>query len=102
MQNDQYEQGAVLTTTGNPIFSANRKLFIKEYSSLQVNSLAVTVLKNGEDNVMAIAKYGKGTVFAFGDPWIYNEYLDGRRLTPGFDNYQAAEEWVKWLIKQTK
>ncbi|HQZ76199.1 MAG TPA: glycoside hydrolase family 88 protein, partial [Chitinophagaceae bacterium] len=102
VQNDQYEQGAVITSTDNLIFTPNRKLFIKEYSSLQVTSPAVTVLKNGEDNVMAVAKYGKGTVFAFGDPWIYNEYLDGRRLTPGFDNYQAAEEWVKWLIKQTK
>jgi len=102
VQNDQYEQGAVITSTDNLIFTPNRKLFIKEYSSLQVTSPAVTVLKNGEDNVMAVTKYGKGTVFAFGDPWISNEYLDGRRLTPGFDNYQAAEEWVKWLIKQTK
>lgn len=102
VQNDQYEQGAVVTATGNPIFTANRKLFIKEYSSLQVSNPAATVLKNGEDNVMAVAKYGKGTVFAFGDPWIYNEYLDGRRLTPGFDNYKAAEEWVKWLIEISK
>lgn len=51
---------------------------------------------------MAVAKYGKGTVFALGDPWIYNEYLDGRKLPKDFDNYKAAEDWVKWLIKQAK
>ncbi|MBK9570609.1 MAG: hypothetical protein IPO53_12320, partial [Chitinophagaceae bacterium] len=56
--------------------------------------------KNGTDNVMAMARYGKGTVFALGDPWIYNEYLDGRKLPASFENYKAAEEWVKWLIKQ--
>lgn len=102
VQNDQYDQGAVVTQTGNPIFSPNLKLFIKEYSSLQVNNPANVVLKNGEDNVMAVVKYGKGTVFALGDPWIYNEYLDGRRLSTEFDNYKAAEEWVKWLIKESK
>jgi len=49
---------------------------------------------------MAISKYGKGTVFALGDPWIYNEYIDGRKLPADFDNYEAAVNWVKWLLKQ--
>ena len=48
---------------------------------------------------MATAKYGMGTVFALGDPWIYNEYLDGRKLPADFDNYEAAEAWVKWLLR---
>ena len=100
VKNDQFEQGVVMTGTNNPIFSSNYKLYIKEYSSLSVSDPAVTITKNGDDNVMAIAKYGKGTVFALGDPWIYNEYVDGRKLPADFDNYAAAEEWVKWLIKQ--
>ncbi|MBL0131734.1 MAG: glycoside hydrolase family 88 protein [Chitinophagaceae bacterium] len=100
VQKDQFEQGAVSVTGDNPIFSSPRKLYIKEYSSLRVNSPAVTLVKNGTDNVMAMARYGKGTVFALGDPWIYNEYLDGRKLPASFENYKAAEEWVKWLIKQ--
>ncbi len=102
VQNDQFAQGVVMTNEGNPIFSAGKKLFIKEYSSLQVNAPAQTILKNGDDNVMAVVNYGKGKVFAFGDPWIYNEYVDGRKLPADFDNYKAAEEWVKWLIAQTK
>jgi unsaturated rhamnogalacturonyl hydrolase len=57
-------------------------------------------LKNINDNVIAVAKYGKGTVFAVGDPWFYNEYLDGRKLPKEFENYQAAEDLVKWCIEQ--
>ena len=101
VQNDQFEQGAVITENGNPVFQAGTKLFIKEYSSLQLKSPAVSILKNGQDNVMAIAEFGKGTVFALGDPWIYNEYLDGRKLPTEFSNYKGAEAWVNWLIERT-
>ena len=30
--------------------------------------------------VMATAKYGKGSVFAVIDPWLYNEYVSGKHL----------------------
>ena len=98
VQNDQFNQGAVVALKGNPIFTENTQLFIKEYSSLEVRTPAKTILKNGGDNVMAITKYGKGTVFALGDPWIYNEYLDGRKLPAAYQNFRAAEQWVKWLL----
>ncbi len=99
--NDNFETGAVITPDNHPIFKSSKKLYIKELSSLQVKAPAAVILKNSDDNIMAVAKYGKGTVFALGDPWIYNEYLDGRKLPASFNNYKAAEEWVKWLIKQT-
>jgi unsaturated rhamnogalacturonyl hydrolase len=53
-------------------------------------------------NIGAVAKFGKGTVFALGDPWCYNEYIDGKKLTADFTNFQGTEEWVKWLLKQIK
>ena len=102
VEGNHFEQGAVVTTDNHPIFGLSKKLYIKEFSSLNVNSLAEVVVKKGDINVMAVAKYGKGTVFALGDPWIYNEYLDGRKLPAEFTNYAATEEWVKWLIKQAK
>ncbi|MBL7722771.1 MAG: glycoside hydrolase family 88 protein [Chitinophagaceae bacterium] len=102
VQNDQFEQGVVMAGINNPIFSSNWKMYVKEYSSLEISTPAVVVLKNGNDNVMTAKKYGKGTVFAIGDPWIYNEYLDGRKLPADFQNYKAAEEWVQWLLKQAK
>ena len=104
VQNDQFTQGGVSTNPSTTIafFKNPRNLFIKEYSSLQLKAPAVSVLKNGTDDVMAVARYGKGTVFALGDPWIYNEYLDGRKLPPTYTNYHAAEDWVQWLLKQVK
>ena len=104
VQNDQFVQGAVNTSPAgkDPVFPTVKKLFIKEYSSLQLKAPATMVLANGTDNVMAISKYGKGTVFALGDPWIYNEYVDGRKLPAEYENYAAAQDWVGWLIKQVK
>ena len=34
---------------------------------------------------------GKGMVFAVGDPWLYNEYIDTRRLPAGYENAQAGK-----------
>lgn len=102
VQNDQFEQGAVMTPEGHEIFGSAKKLYVKEYSSLNVSSPAKTVLKSGDNNLMAVAKYGRGTVFALGDPWIYNEYVGGKKMPADFTNLAAAEDWVKWLLKQTK
>jgi len=49
---------------------------------------------------MATAKYGKGTVFAVADPWVYNEYTDGKNLPAEYDNLGGAVELVEWLVKQ--
>jgi unsaturated rhamnogalacturonyl hydrolase len=49
---------------------------------------------------MATAKYGRGTVFAVADPWVYNEYTNGQNLPPEYDNLAGAVELVSWLVKQ--
>lgn len=98
--NDQYPQGEVTIPPAHAIFASSRKIFIKEFSSLASGKDATVVLKKGDVNVMAVAKSGKGTVLAIGDPWIYNEYVDGRKLPAEYENYAAANDFVKWLIKQ--
>jgi unsaturated rhamnogalacturonyl hydrolase len=50
---------------------------------------------------MAVANYGKGTVFVIGDPWLYNEYVDGRKLPAEYENFKAAQDLSRWLIAQT-
>jgi unsaturated rhamnogalacturonyl hydrolase len=35
------------------------------------------------------------------DPWLYNEYTDGRKLPKAYDNFAAGEELVRWLLQQT-
>ncbi len=56
------------------------------------------VLEDNGDIVMANTKFGKGTVFAIGDPWIYNEYIVKDRLNASFQNGTAAIELTDWLI----
>jgi len=48
--------------------------------------------------LMAENKFGKGYVFAIGDPWIYNEYIDHDRLPQSFDNRKAAENLTALLL----
>jgi unsaturated rhamnogalacturonyl hydrolase len=97
-----FDMAKIDVDPNNHIFKNITKVYIKEYSSLSLKRPAYPVLKQGNTNVVAVAKIGKGTVFAVGDPWFYNEYTDGRKLPPDFQNYQAAEELVKWAIAQTK
>src|SRR5215211_1589224 len=100
--NNQYEQGVVTVPENNPVFKTARKLFIKELATLQVNAPARTILTKEGKNIAAVAKHGKGSVFIVGDPWLYNEYIDGRRLPAEFDNYKATEDLVGWAISQSK
>ncbi|WP_429263292.1 glycoside hydrolase family 88/105 protein [Mucilaginibacter sp. 3215] len=95
-----FEQGAINIPSDNSIFKTARKVYIKELSTLQLTKPAVPRLTNGKDIIVATAKYGKGTVFAVGDPWFYNEYTDGRKLPPDYDNFKAANDLVSWLVKQ--
>jgi unsaturated rhamnogalacturonyl hydrolase len=97
---NQYEMGAIQIDPGNLIFKSARKVYIKEYSSLAIHSPAAAVLKDGKAIVAAVARIGKGAVFAVGDPWFYNEYEDGRKIPVEFENYKAAEDLIKWLIYQ--
>jgi unsaturated rhamnogalacturonyl hydrolase len=99
MNDEHFEDGAVLTA-GNPIFKTARKIFMKDVCSIGVSPPAQAALKNSNGAVIiAIAKYGKGTVFAVGDPWFYNEYTNGR-LPAGFENDKAANDVAQWLIAQ--
>ena len=76
-------------------------LFLKEISTLRIVAPARALLEDNGDVIMAAAKLGKGTVFAVGDPWLYNEYVDGRKLPAEFDNFKAAEDLTQWLIQQS-
>ncbi|MDR6941109.1 DUF4350 domain-containing protein [Mucilaginibacter pocheonensis] len=94
-----FEDGAV-KTTGNPVFKTAGKIFMKDVCSISTSGTAVPVLKNNNGaTIIASAKYGKGTVVAVGDPWLYNEYTNGR-LPAGYENDKAADDIVQWLLQQ--
>ena len=39
-------------------------------------------------------------MYANADPWIYNEYTDGRKLPLGEDNFAAGQELTRWLVEK--
>ena len=102
VQGNEFETGAVLNNEPNPVFKQTKKMYLKEVSPLQVKAPAKALLSSKGDIIFATAKYGKGSVFAVGDPWLYNEYTDGRKIPAEFENFSAANELVQWLLNQAQ
>lgn len=100
VQGNDFAMGKIMVPDGHPIFKTAKKLYLKEISTLAVTPPAKPMLEDQGYVVMAVSKFGKGTVFAVGDPWLYNEYTDGRKLPPDFDNAKAAKDLTRWLIEQ--
>jgi unsaturated rhamnogalacturonyl hydrolase len=101
VQGNDFAMGSVIVDDGNAIFENARQLYLKEISTLSLTPPAKSVMQHKGDVIMATARLGRGTVFAIGDPWFYNEYVDGRKLPAEFDNFKAAQDLSRWLIKQT-
>ena len=102
VQHDNFIEGLVKVPAGHSIFKNEHSLYLKEISTLALTKPATSVMELNGDHIMAVAKYGRGTVFAVGDPWLYNEYVDGRKLPPEFENYQAAKDLAAWLLGQSR
>ncbi len=95
-----FEPGKVLVPADGAMFLQAHKIFVKEICSITVSAPARSTLTWEGNTVMAVAKYGKGTVLAVVDPWLYNEYTDGRKLPATFDNLGAGKEVIRWLVQQ--
>lgn len=98
---NHFETGT-FNLNNNLIFKTGKKVYLKEIATLKVTPPAKPLFIDGKDIIMATAKVGKGRVFAVGDPWFYNEYTDGRKLPADYQNYQAAEDLVKWMLTPDK
>jgi unsaturated rhamnogalacturonyl hydrolase len=85
----------------NPVLKTARKIYMKDICSMTLTDPAYAVLRDGETNIIAVAPYGKGVVMAVGDPWLYNEYTNGR-LPKDYQNDKAADDIAKWLIKESE
>ncbi|MGX5818492.1 DUF4350 domain-containing protein [Chitinophaga lutea] len=97
-----YPTGGVDVPAGNAVFPSVKKVYMKEVSALDLRSPATPVLQKSGDVVVAMARFGKGTVLAVGDPWLYNEYTDGKRIPAEYENPAAAKDLVNWLLLQVK
>jgi len=96
----RWEMGKISIDAGGTIFNDPHTIYMKDTCTISVTPPAVAELRVQDDIFMAIAKYGKGMVFATVDPWLYNEYTDGRKLPAEYDNYAAGKELVRWILLQ--
>lgn len=98
---DDFAMGRIDVTQAAPPFTHPHVLYMKDTCSLKLSGKAVPLLKDSEGELlMAWTKYGKGMVFAVTDPWLYNEYTDGRKLPAEYDNYAGGVELVRWLLEK--
>ena len=84
------------------IFREEHHTYMKDTCTITVSGAAKAILIDKGDTMMAISHYGKGVVYAVVDPWLYNEYTDGRNLVPTIDTYNSGLELVDWLAHQAK
>jgi hypothetical protein len=95
-----FEDGAI-ELKNHQIFKTARKVFLKDVCSLTISGDWKPCLKAGNGAVIAATTHvGKGMIFAVGDPWLYNEYVNGR-LPAGYENDKAAADLARWLLDQT-
>jgi unsaturated rhamnogalacturonyl hydrolase len=97
-----FEMGACTNLPAHPLFKGVSKIYIKEVADINLSGTAKSILNENGKVLMAENKYGKGYVFAIGDPWIYNEYIDHDRLPESFENRKAAENLTDLLLGNVK
>ena len=98
VQGSQFEQGKVDLASGKAVFKTANTAYVKELSVLSVAAPAQPLVTNNGKVIMATARLGKGKVFILGDPWLYNEYTDGRKIPASFQNFQAGKDLATWLL----
>jgi unsaturated rhamnogalacturonyl hydrolase len=93
-------------TFDRPIFDRPIRALMKQICTLTVSAPAKAILTETGDTdakgdvVMAVAHVGRGLVYANVDPWVYNEYTDGRKNPMGEQNFAGGLELTKWIMEQ--
>ena len=97
-----FEMGSAFTIFQNGVLPEGYKIYVKEVSAMHLTAPAKAIALADDKVVAAISTYGKGKVIAVGDPWLYNEYVDGRKLPFGFQNFEAMKLLANWALSNSK
>jgi unsaturated rhamnogalacturonyl hydrolase len=88
------------------IFKQTHLAVMKEVCTITVTPPAKAILTDKDslevkgDVFMAVAHVGHGLVYANVDPWIYNEYADGRKDPMDNDNFAGGQDLTRWLVTE--
>jgi unsaturated rhamnogalacturonyl hydrolase len=74
-------------------------IYMKDTCSLTLSGKAVPLLVWKGDTLMGWTRFGRGMVVAVTDPWLYNEYTDGKKLPEIYDQQAAGQEFVEWVVQ---
>ena len=99
VKGNAFEMGAAYTTYQNGVIKYGNKIYVKEVSALSLSSRAYPIAIANNQVVAAVGYFGKGKVIAAGDPWLYNEYVDGRKLPFSFQNFEVMKQIVNWSLR---
>jgi len=100
---DKWEMATVMIPAETGVFEHPHKAYLKEICTIRISGPAKAVVTDQGDVLMAVSKYGKGSVFAVVDPWLYNEYVDRRNKLPvDYDGFAAAIDLAGWAVRQAK
>ena len=102
VENNNYDMAKFDNLPDHPLFENVHKIYLKEIATLKLSTSAEPILTSDGNVIIAQSKYGQGKVLAIGDPWLYNEYIDNRKLPADFDNFQAAQNFCSWLLNQAQ
>jgi unsaturated rhamnogalacturonyl hydrolase len=69
-------KGILIAKGDSPIFEGGLETYLVEVAPLKLATEVQILLADHGTPIMALAHAGKGEVFALGDPWVYNEYID--------------------------
>ncbi len=96
-----YEMGKFDNLPEHEIFKNVSRIYLKEICSISLKNKAIPILQREGKTFVAGIQYGKGYVLAIGDPWLYNEYIDNRKLPHDFENYISAKNICKYILQKS-
>lgn len=100
---EDFPAGSVMIPAGTGVFAYAHHAYMKDTCTITPTGPARAVVTKGANVMIAVSHYGKGTVLAVVDPWVYNEYTDRRNHLPvEYDNFAGAIDLAGWAVRQSR
>ncbi|MDQ2949237.1 MAG: hypothetical protein M3Y27_25415 [Acidobacteriota bacterium] len=86
-------KGILIAKGESSIFAGALEVYLVEVAPLKVATGVKVLLADRGTPIMALAQADRGEVFALGDPWVYNEYIDHK------NNRAVATNLFRYLLR---